>query len=227
MKHIKWKLRVAVIIVIVFTLKDCKYLLEFTKIKQTPVPSYLENAVNTRDSIIHFDSSFSYEGLNPLAVYTHNNEYGIAVFRRKASKSLKSFQDILIDDSDEYDVVGKVYTGSIFNDDFWYSYSEGEEYIDKIALYIEGFKDEYIVEKEDSLLYVNFPIQRTCTLKFDDERYATLLTEKNNNLTIEFNQLVILKKEDYVYIYYLKPIYNKGNFDSVDIRDLINPEYFR
>jgi hypothetical protein len=158
----------------------------------------------------------------PVSVYTYKSDskYGIIIFKRKISND-EILENLSFSDKKSKLGSEKVYTNFLKLESLNYSY-DNKDLVDKISFRIEGFKKSYIKEQSSNRLFLSFPLNNTFSMTFNNSNAPDIQCVKNYFLNDqnEYNEIVLLRKENYLYFVYLKP-FNKNNTERLILKNVL------
>ncbi|WGH74353.1 hypothetical protein P8625_09530 [Tenacibaculum tangerinum] len=164
---------------------------------------------------LSMDSNF------PISVYTYDkSKYALILFKRKA-EGIKSLTEssFFYDKESKKDLV-KFYTNFLSLNELNYLYGEKNN-VHKLNIYIEGFKSEYIKNKTEERLYLSFPLENTFGMSYNDSSTMHLQCNPSTPNVKEFNELMIIKNNNFIYFVYLKPFSESMN-ENMILKKLVN-----
>ncbi|TCP27967.1 hypothetical protein EV195_101126 [Tenacibaculum skagerrakense] len=158
----------------------------------------------------------------PVSVYTYKSDlkYGMIIFKRKISND-KVLENLSFLDKKSKLSSEKVYTNFLTLESLNYSY-DNKDLVDKISFKIEGFKKSYIKEQTSDKLYLSFPLKDTFSMTFNNSEAPDIQCVKNSfsNNQNEFNEIVMFRRENYLYFIYLKP-FKQNNIEELILDKII------
>ncbi|GGI58490.1 hypothetical protein [Winogradskyella haliclonae] len=149
-------------------------------------------------------SSISDKELNTISSHLYeNNSFGIIVFKRAFIQNDIISKISIINERKNEDK-GRVYTGSIFTDGFGYSFEDRGD-LNNINIYIENFDKSFLIEQTDEKLYLSFILNKNLSIEYNNSGEIDLNTKKQLFNSNGYNELMILKRNNYLYFIYLRP----------------------
>lgn len=150
----------------------------------------------------------------PVSIYTYDNSnYGLMIFKKNIY-SLNLLKDISFIDEKKNNEGNKVYAGFLF-EELSYFFEENEFLINKLIFSIENFKYSFIKEHTSKMIYLSFPLNNTMAISFNDSEDVNFHLEKETYFNSQKNELMVIKKGEFVYFFYLKA------FKDVESNDLL------
>ncbi|MFI2742497.1 hypothetical protein ACG2LH_07135 [Zhouia sp. PK063] len=201
-KGVHYFLIIGVGVLLVFLINLGRMFIEASKLKFVPQPNDVKEILhlNEHPQLI-YQKTQTLDTINFVSNYLYDNgKYELIVFK----KEIKLNSHIL----DHINFINK--HSSVENQLYLIFESSGIEYrpknyyINSISLLIENFKNYYVSRIDKDLLYVKFPINKTFGIKFNNE--IDLVANKNTDLSSEYNELMILHRDKFLYFLYLKPL---------------------
>ncbi|WP_420553221.1 hypothetical protein [Tenacibaculum aiptasiae] len=194
----------------------------FSKKEFVSEPNDYKDILKRDNSDLAYKYTLSVDSISSVSVYTYDkfkSKFVLIVFKKRINKitSLQSSTLFLNERSNKSS--RKVYTNFFSLSGLSYSFGSHLN-INKINLYIKGFKDDYIKDKTVDKVYLSFPLNKTFGLSYNNNNSIDLQCDLNDSNIEEFNELMILKRNEFVYFIYLKP-FSENNNESLILKDLI------
>ncbi len=154
----------------------------------------------------------------PVSVYTYGKlDFGLMILKKKMD-SLNLLDDLYFIDERKSNETNKVYTGFLFNELSYY-FEKKETSVNKIKIYIEGFKEDYIKKRTSDLVYISFHLNKTAAILYNESDNVDFQLEKVPFRSKQNNELMILKKNGFVYFFYFRSF--REPTDKLMLKDLI------
>lgn len=192
----------------------------FSKKEFVEEPNDYKDILNRDNSDLVYEYTLSIDSLFPVSVYTYDkSKFALILFKKKigAIKNLETSTFFFNEPSKKS--TNKVYTNFLSLNELNYSFDSKLD-VSRINLLIEGFKDDYIKDKTEDKVYLSFPLNKTFGLSYNNNKSVDLQCSLNKSNSKEFNELMILKRNEFIYFVYLKP-FSENNSEGLILRSLI------
>lgn len=220
MKSKTIKIVVAVVIVLLLFVylrtKSSNYISKLGYIKE---PNYYKVFFDQSNTKLKYRHTLVKDESNPISAYTYDDlNYGIVIFRKQTT-SKDILKQVFYSSERKIKDSNKVYTGVIF-DEFNYSF-DSRDAINSIELFVEGFDNSFIKERSQDMIYLSFPINKTFAIGLNKTGIIDIQANKIPFEDKEYNELMMVKKNDFIYFIYLKP-FKEGLVKSTILEEVIN-----
>ncbi|OSY87208.1 hypothetical protein WH52_12145 [Tenacibaculum holothuriorum] len=162
---------------------------------------------------LNYKYSFSKFSTNITSIYTYKEN--IITLLRFPKKSKNIVDNIIIENKNINYNNDNIQTTFLGFDNLICFLNNKKININQIILSIKNFSEEYIKERKANEIYLSFPIHNTFYLSFNTPDNVKIHCKKNKsfNNELELNEFMIIEKNEFIYIIYLKPFnsyINKG-----------------
>ncbi|MEE4000265.1 hypothetical protein V1T75_07940 [Tenacibaculum sp. FZY0031] len=184
-------------------------------------PKDYKEILKNENSNLLYKYTLSKDSIFPVSIYTYDkSKYAIILFKRKAEGLMSLEESSFFYDKVSKKSSNKVYTNFLSLDELNFSYEDNDN-IAKLNFFIENFSNGYIKEKTKNRLYLSFPLKNTFGMSFNSSDKIDLQCNPNVPNFEELNELMIVKKEDFLYFIYIKPFYKDSNKRLI-LKEIVN-----